>query len=98
MKNRKLSISKIIFWCSFIPYIVIILISLYYAINGHDVKAFVSGDYIRTDYGLTAFLNVGLWLVCWSSMVVPIIPIMFIYQIIFIVCYVIRGFKRKENK
>ena len=95
MKNKK-RISKIIFILSFLPYIVLILISLYYAIFGHDVYAFLGG-YIRTDYGMTAFLDTLIWNVL-SLCFIPVLPVIATYQIIFIIIHLIRYIKNKKKK
>ena len=91
MKNKR-KISKTIFILSFLPYIILVLISLYHAIFGQDIYGFLGG-YIRTVYGMEAFLNTLVW----NSLglcFIPVLPIIAIYQII----YVINKFKNKLKK
>ena len=79
----KKNITKIIFILSFLPYIILILVSLYYAIFGHDVYAFL-GVYIRTDYGVKAFLDTLLWNVL-TLCYIPVLPVISVYQILYII-------------
>lgn len=82
MKNKS-KISKIIFIFSFLPYIILLLISLYYTIFGYEVYTFV-GVYVRTIYGIEAFLDTLVWnalVLC----IIPVLPTVAIYQIIFII-------------
>ena len=80
---NKGKITKIIFILSFLPYIILILISLYYAIFGHNVYAFLGG-YIRTDYGIKAFLDTLIWNVL-RLCFIPVLPAVVIYQMIFLI-------------
>lgn len=92
MKNKKRNF-KIIFMLSFTPYIILLAISLYYAIFGHEVYAFLGG-HIRTDYGITAFLDTLTWnalRLCY----IPILPIIATYQIIYIIIHFIKYQKNK---
>ena len=82
MKNKR-RIAKIIFILSFLPYIILLLISLYHAIFGNNVYAFLGG-YIRTDYGITAFLDTLVWNAL-GLCFIPVLPTVAIYQIIFII-------------
>lgn len=81
--RKRSNITKILFILSFLPYIILILISLYHAIFGNDIYAFLGG-YIRTDYGMKAFLDTFVWNVL-SLCFIPVLPIVAIYQIIFII-------------
>ena len=80
---KKNNITKIIFILSFLPYIILVVISLYHAIFGHDIYAFLGG-YIRTDYGVEAFLDTLVWNAL-GLCFIPVLPIVAIYQIIFII-------------
>ena len=95
MKNKR-KIFKTIFILSFLPYIILVLISSYYAIFGNDIYAFMGG-YIRTDYGMKAFLDTLTWN-CLILTFIPVLPIIAIYQIIFIIIYVINKFKNSITK
>ena len=92
MKNKR-KIAKVIFILSFFPYIILVLISLYYAIFGHDIYAFLGG-YIRTDYGITAFLDTLVWNAL-GLCFLPILPTVAIYQIIFTIMYSRKKFSKK---
>ena len=92
MKNK---ILKLLFKISFLPYIILILISLYYAILGYDVYTWILPTYVRTIYGIEAFIETLTWnflVLCF----IPIIPIVALFQIIYIVLFIIR--KIKKNK
>ena len=95
MKKNK--IAKIIFVLSFLPYVILILISLYHAIFGYDVYTLIKPQYIRTSYGTEAF---GESLV-WNSLVlcvIPVLPIVLIYQIIYIVIKIIIKLLKRNKK
>ena len=93
MKNKR-KISKTFFILSFLPYIILVLISSYYAIFGNDIYAFMGG-YIRTDYGMTAFLDTLTWN-CLILTFIPILPISLIYQIIYILIYIYKRISKKH--
>lgn len=89
MSKKKVKISRIIFIISFVPYIILILISLYYAIFGYDVYTWILPVYKGTIYGFDAFRETLLWnliILCY----IPILPILLIYQLIYFVRYLIK--------
>lgn len=90
MKNKKL---KIIFLLSFLPYIILIIISLYYAIFGHNVSDWL-GHYIRTDYGMEAFLDT-LFLNALGLCFLPVLPTVAVYQIVYIILFIIKKLNKK---
>lgn len=92
MKNKS-KISKIFFILSFLPYMVLLLISLYYAIFGYEVHTFL-GAYVRTVYGIAAFLDTLVWnalVLC----VIPVLPTVAIYQIIFTIIKIKNKLKQR---
>lgn len=86
---RKMKIFRILLWLSFIPFIFLILYSLYHAIFGYDVYTWILPVYLRTIYGWDAFFEVFLWTAI-AMCVIPILPICFIYQIIYFIKHFIR--------
>jgi hypothetical protein len=85
--NKKIKISKVFFLLSFLPYALLLLQALLSAIFGFT---FI----FSTSYGIKAFFD-SLLIVGWHFIVViPILPICFIYQII----YLILINKRNSNK
>lgn len=94
MNKNKKRLSKIIFILSFIPYIIMILFSLYFAIGGEKIYTFMSHEYIRTDYGMPVFIKSMSMLVYIGTFKFPILPILIIYQIVFILNII----RKKENK
>ena len=94
--NRK-KIAKIIFILSFLPYIILILISLYHAVYGYDVYTLIKPQYVRTIYGIEAFGESLVWnalVLC----VIPVLPIVFIYQITYIIINVIIKLLKRNKK
>lgn len=94
MNKNKIRVSKIIFIISFIPYIIMILFSLYFAISGEEIYTFMRQEYIRTDYGIPVFIRSMSMLIYIGTFIVPILPILIVYQIVFILNVIIRK-KRK---
>lgn len=88
--NRK-KIFKVLFLISFLPYIILILISIYHAILGYDVYTWINHQYIETIYGIDALTETLFWNGITFS-IIPILPISLIYQIIYVVIY----FKNKK--
>ena len=81
---NKNKIFKIIFLISFLPYIILLLLSIYSAIFGHDTYTWLERQYIETLYGIEAFKETIIW--CGLGMcMVPILPTAVIIQIIYIV-------------
>lgn len=85
MNNRK--IYKIIFICSFIPFIILLLIATYHAIFGYDVYTMILPTYRGTIYGIDAFRQSLVWNVI-AMCFIPILPLMVLYQLIFIIRYI----------
>ena len=90
----KKKIAKILFIVSFLPYIIIVLISLYAAISGNDVYGagflddsfkYTNGAYIRTEYGMAVFLIYLKDLIYIFSSWISILPVVVGYQIIYII-------------
>ena len=94
---NKNKIFKIIFWLSFLPYIILILISTYHAVFGYEVHTWFKGQYVRTIYGIDAFRDTIVWnglRLCF----VPILPISLIIEVIYIIIYIIKKIKIKIKK
>lgn len=93
MKKNK--ILKVMLYISFLPYITILLISIYHAIWGYDVYTWILPEYVETIYGIEAFLEtmvlniLRLWYI-------PVLPICLIFQIICIISYLLK--RKKSNK
>ncbi len=94
LKKRK--IFKIILIISFVPYIILLLISLYYSIFGYDLYSMILPKYLRTLYGMEAFYMVLMWYSIAFSFI-PILPLCFLYQIIYLVTYIIKRIKNKTK-
>ena len=89
---NKNKIFKVIFILSFLPYIILALISLYYAIFGYDVYTWIKPVYTRTIYGMDAFFNSLIWnLLSW----IPILILVIIYQIIYTIIIVVKRIKKR---
>lgn len=83
MKTNK-SIMKIIFFLSFLPAIIIIVISIYYAAAGHAYyDQLEPGKVSHVAYGLEEFVNSILYYGGYLSLHIPILQICIVYQ----VCY-----------
>lgn len=87
----KKKIFKVLFFISFLPYIILILISIYHAILGYDIYTWINHQYVETINGIDAFTETLFWNGITFS-IIPILPISLIYQIIYIVIY----FKNKR--
>lgn len=94
MNKNKKTVSKIIFILSFIPCIIMILVSLYFSICGEERYTFMRQEYIRTDYGIPVFIRSMSMLVYIGTFIVPILPILIVYQIIFILNVIIGKIKK----
>ena len=83
MKKIKKKLPFIIFVLCFLPYVLILAMSVYYAFAGYEIRTFVTGELIETFYGLEAFCRCAtaafeiLWYV-W------IIPLCLIYQAVYL--------------
>ena len=95
MNKRK--ILKIVLLLSFTPYIILIVYSLYHAIFGYDVYTLILPQYLRTVYGWDAFSEVFLWTAL-SLSVIPIIPVCFLYQIIYFIRCLIKVIRSKAEE
>lgn len=95
MNKNKKNVYKIVFILSFIPYIIMILFSLYFAIYGEEIYTFMRQEYIRTDYRIPVFIKSMSMLIYIGTFKVPIVPILIVYQIVYILNVIIR---KKENK
>ena len=87
-KNK---IFKVLFIISFLPYVVLILISIYYSIFGYNSGLMFSSPII---YGIEAF-GQSLF---WNSLTlcfIPILPIVLIYQIVYVIIKVVKKNKTK---
>lgn len=98
MKENRRKVSKVIFIISFIPYIIMILFALYYAIAGEEIYTFLSHEYIRTDYGIEVFMRTMYLLIYLGTVVVPILPILIAYQFIVILRVIIAKIKKCQNR
>lgn len=78
----KKKLEKIIFILSFLPYILILLISLYVAIFGDNVYT-ISGEKYGV-FGLDVFLNWLTELIYVYCVWIPILPVVAIYQVIYL--------------
>lgn len=88
-KNK---ILKLILYISFIPYIALLVVSFYYALNGFDVYTWILPTYVKTIYGMEAFLETLIWnglKLCY----IPILPVCLIFQIIYFIRSIVN--KRK---
>lgn len=93
---RKKKIFRVIFKLSFIPYVILMLISIYYAIAGYDVYTWILPEYVRTIYGLEAFAESLLLNVLMLCFRFPILPVLIVYQLVYITVGVINRIKRKK--
>ncbi|MBO5141666.1 MAG: hypothetical protein J6C46_01475 [Clostridia bacterium] len=93
MKKNK--VFKIVFFISLIPFIIIVLISLYHAIFGYDVYTWIIPTYVKTVYGFEAFLESLIWLGL-TLIYIPVLPICLIIQIIYLINYIIRKIKDRK--
>lgn len=91
MKNKVL---KIILYISFVPYIALLLMAIYHAIFGYDVYTWILPEYVRTIYGIEAFLESFIWnfLRLWY---IPVLPLCLAYQIIYAISYFSKTKKQK---
>ncbi len=93
---KKSKVFNIIFIISFIPILALLFISLYYAIFGYDVYTMILPTYVKTIYGIEAFVQSFTW----NAIVlifIPVLPIMFLYQIIFLIVKFILKLKTNKN-
>lgn len=93
-KMKKSKIFRIIFMLSFVPYIVLLSISIYYAINGYDVYTWILPVYKGTIYGWEAFKQT-IFLYGISMCIIPVLPTVTIYQVVYIVGMLIKKYRNK---
>jgi hypothetical protein len=94
---KKEKIYKILLVISFLPYVLLILISLYHSIFGYDVYTLILPTYVKTIYGMEAFISTLSWnalLLCF----LPILPICLLYQIIYLTTCIINKIKHNKYK
>lgn len=94
--NKK-KILRIVLWLSFVPYLFLIVYSLYHAIFGYDVYTMILPQYLRTIYGWDAFWEVFVWTAL-ALCFIPIIPICLLYQIIYFIRYLMSFIRTKRIK
>lgn len=85
---------KVIFWLSFLPYVILLLISIFCAIVGYDEYTWILPVYKGTIYGWEAFSNT-LIMNSIKCCVIPILPTVVIYQIVYILINKRKKYKKK---
>ncbi len=80
--SRKKKFLRILFWLSFVPYLLLVGYSAYFAIVGYDVYTLILPQYLRTIYGWDAFCRVFVWTGI-AFCIIPILPICLLYQLIY---------------
>jgi len=88
-----MKIKKIILFITFLPYIYILLLSTYHAIFGYDVYTLILPTYVKTIYGIEAFKEVFI-LNLLGLTFIPIIPICLIYQIVYLIIFIVKKYKK----
>lgn len=86
----------VLFLLCFLPYVFVLAVSTYYAIAGYEVRAFLSGELIKTLYGAQAFAELAIFLlaILWYF---AIIPICLAYQVIYVIAKLILSNKKKNG-
>lgn len=99
----KKKIAKLMFIMSFLPYFIIIVISLYYAVVGYEqIESLRIPDTMVAEYetqriyGINAFLTVFSFQVLVFGSVIPILWIVIVYQIIYVVMKKLGKVKEKK--
>lgn len=93
---KKRLIFRMIFIATFLPALSLIAISIYYAIFGYDVYTWINHVYVRTVFGTDAFLETMTWNVL-CLLFVPVLPICILYQIGYIIYFIIKKHKKKQT-
>lgn len=89
-------IAKLIFFLSFVPALMLIVLGIFYAIVGYDSYN-VLGQFIRTVYGWEAFVEFVFWYgLCLC--VIPVLPAMLLYQIIYLTVTAVRRRKAAHTE
>lgn len=86
--EKKIKLTKVIFVVSFIPYIALLGIALFNAMIGFDF-------FFSTTYGFEAFMGTIVIYGIMVSVYFPVLPIVLLYQVIYIIINII---KNKKNK
>ncbi len=96
MKITARKVSFAVFLLCFLPYVFIIGVSTYYAIAGYEVRAFLSGELVKTLYGMQAFAESATFLIAvfWYF---AIIPMCLAYQVIYLLVRFILWDKKKNG-
>lgn len=81
----KSKLMKILFCISFLPIIVIVIISIYFSIVGHAYYDWFEPDKIsHIAYGLEEFVNSVTYYIGYFTLHIPILPISVFYQMFYI--------------
>ena len=88
-----MKLKKIILFITFIPYLYILSLSIYHAIFGYDVYTLILPVYVKTIYGIEAFREVFIINLLGLTFI-PIIPICLIYQIVYLIIFIVKKYKK----
>ena len=91
---RRKRIFKILLLISLLPYVFLVLYSLYNAIFGYKSYTWILPHYLGTIYGWDAFLQVFI-LTGFVMLFTPIIPVCLSYQLIYLAQYLIRKIRNR---
>ena len=91
--NLKL-LGRIVLCVSFLPYVVGVILGIVYAIVGYDVLT-VTGVYVKTMYGFEAFREVITWYGLGLTFI-PVIPICFIFQLIYLLWWLVKRLRQPK--
>lgn len=89
-------LGRLVLCVSFLPYIVGVIIGIVYAFVGYDITT-ITGVYVRTIYGFDA-LREAITMYGLGLVFIPIIPVCFIYQLIYFLWWLIKYLKNTKNK
>lgn len=88
-------LGRLVLCVSFLPYIVGVIIGMIYAFVGYDIMT-VTGVYVRTIYGFDALREV-ITLYGLGLTFIPIIPVCFIYQLVYFLWWLIKYLKNTKR-
>lgn len=88
-------LGRLVLCVSFLPYIVGVIIGMVYAFVGYDIMT-VTGVYVRTIYGFDALREV-ITLYGLGLTFIPIIPVCFIYQLVYFLWWLIKYLKTTKR-
>lgn len=88
-------LGRLVLCASFLPYIVGVIIGMVYAFVGYDIMT-VTGVYVRTIYGFDALREV-ITLYGLGLTFIPIIPVCFIYQLVYFLWWLIKYLKNTKR-